>query len=93
MFTQPLTSKELTSTISSKGQVTVPIKVRQHLGLGTSDKVAFVIEPTGQVKLTQATYPNIQSLRGVAGKLSPSMSWKAVKKVAHEDRLKNKYGT
>jgi antitoxin PrlF len=33
-----------TSTISSKGQVTVPIEVRQRLGLREGDRVEFVFE-------------------------------------------------
>jgi len=33
-----------TSTISSKGQITVPIKVRQRLGLKAGDHVEFVFE-------------------------------------------------
>lgn len=32
------------STISSKGQVTVPIEVRQRLGLKQGDRVEFVFE-------------------------------------------------
>jgi len=32
------------STISSKGQVTVPIEVRHRLGLKTGDRVDFVYE-------------------------------------------------
>ena len=34
----------LTSTISSKGQITVPLEIRQRLGLKQGDKVEFVIE-------------------------------------------------
>ena len=34
----------LTSTISSKGQVTVPIEVRHRLGLKQGDRVEFVFE-------------------------------------------------
>ncbi len=33
-----------TSTISSKGQVTVPIEVRHRLGLKEGDRVEFVFE-------------------------------------------------
>jgi AbrB family looped-hinge helix DNA binding protein len=33
-----------TSTISSKGQVTVPIEVRHRLGLKKGDRVEFVFE-------------------------------------------------
>ena len=32
------------STISSKGQVTVPVEVRHRLGLKSGDKVEFVFE-------------------------------------------------
>ena len=32
------------STISSKGQVTVPLEVRRRLGLNEGDRVEFVIE-------------------------------------------------
>ena len=32
------------STISSKGQITVPLEVRHRLGLKTGDRVEFVME-------------------------------------------------
>jgi AbrB family looped-hinge helix DNA binding protein len=32
------------STLSSKGQVTVPLEIRNRLGLSTGDRVDFVIE-------------------------------------------------
>ncbi len=32
------------STISSKGQVTVPQEIRNRLGLATGDRVEFVVE-------------------------------------------------
>lgn len=34
----------LTSTVSSKGQVTIPQEVRVRLGLRTGDRVEFVME-------------------------------------------------
>jgi len=33
-----------TSTISSKGQITVPLEVRQRLGVKNGDRVEFVFE-------------------------------------------------
>lgn len=42
--------QELLATITSKGQVTIPIAVRQSLALKTGDKVAFMIEDS-QVSL------------------------------------------
>jgi antitoxin PrlF len=32
------------STISSKGQITVPLEIRKRLGVGTGDRVEFVVE-------------------------------------------------
>ena len=92
MLQQPTQSKEFISTISSKGQVTLPVLVRRYLGVETNDKVAFIIEPAEGVKLTQARFPDIHSLKGAAGILKQPMKWKEVKKVAYEDRLENKYG-
>ncbi|OGE31078.1 hypothetical protein A2631_05385 [Candidatus Daviesbacteria bacterium RIFCSPHIGHO2_01_FULL_44_29] len=85
-------SRETVSTISSKGQVTLPVKVRIHLGVKPNGQVAFVIEPSGDVKVTHVKYPDIQSLRGVAGTLKQHLSFKEMRAIAREDRLTNKYG-
>jgi AbrB family looped-hinge helix DNA binding protein len=34
----------LSSSLTSKGQVTIPIEIRQQLGLHSGDKIGFVIE-------------------------------------------------
>lgn len=36
--------RELTSTVTSKGQVTIPIEVRRLLKIAPADKVIFVVE-------------------------------------------------
>lgn len=89
---QNISSKQQVSTVSSKGQVTIPAPIRKHLGVDVNDKVAFIIDPTGMVQVTQAKYPDIQSLSGAAGKLKKPLSWKEMRDIAHEDRLKEKYG-
>lgn len=33
-----------TSTISSKGQITIPLEIRKRLGLRTGDSVEFVVD-------------------------------------------------
>jgi AbrB family looped-hinge helix DNA binding protein len=40
-----------TATVTSKGQITIPKKVREQLRLRTGDRVLFHIEPDGSVKL------------------------------------------
>ena len=80
--------KQIVSTITSKGQVTLPAEVRRHLGLKRRDKVAFVIEPEGGVRLIVPDYPTIDSLRGIAGTLPRPMSWQEVKEIAREDHVR-----
>ena len=59
--------KEFVSTVTRKGQVTIPVAIRKHLGVGTPDKVAFVLDDTGQVALKPAP----RSLRSFRGILAP----------------------
>ena len=42
---------ETIATINGSGQVTIPAAVRRHLGVGTADKVAFIIATEGAVEL------------------------------------------
>lgn len=39
----------ITSTITSKGQITVPKKIREFLGVGDSDKISFTPLEEGKV--------------------------------------------
>lgn len=43
--------KEYIATITSKGQVTIPAKVREQLGLGTQDKVIFRVLADNRVEI------------------------------------------
>lgn len=54
-----------TSTITSKGQITLPRDVRQALGLGVGDKVDFV-EAEGGFKIV----PLRKDVRGLKGKFA-----------------------
>jgi AbrB family looped-hinge helix DNA binding protein len=83
--------KEIISTITSKGQVTIPAEVRKHLGLKTKDKVVFLVEEEGAVRLLPPRYPDLGSLRGAAGSLKKPLSWQEVRQIAREDHLKDKY--
>ena len=40
-----------TSTLTSKGQITLPKQVREQLRLHTGSRIDFVIEPAGRVIL------------------------------------------
>ena len=71
--------KEFISTITSKGQVTIPAEIRKQIG--------FVIDDEGAVRLRVHRYPNIASLRGTDGQLDKPLSWQDMKKIAQEDRF------
>lgn len=44
--------KELLSTVTTKGQVTIPVEIRRRLGVAAHDKVAFVLDDD-QVRLVR----------------------------------------
>lgn len=90
--TQRVDQREIVSTLTRKGQVTIPVTVRRHLGVGTNDKVAFIIEHNGGVKVSQVKYPTIQSLRGAAGSLKKPIPWKQLRDSARQERIDKKYG-
>jgi antitoxin PrlF len=83
--------KEIPSTITSKGQVTIPAEVRKHLGLKQGDKVAFVLDDAGKVELKAPKYPTVASLAGAAGTLSKPRNIEEMLAIAREDALEEEY--
>lgn len=81
------TVREIVSTITSKGQVTIPVEVRRHLGVGTKDKIAFVLGDEGHVELKPPRYSTVESLRGAAGSLKKPLSKEQMLGIAHEDAV------
>ncbi len=52
-----------TSTLTSKGQTTIPKDIRRHLGLKPGDKIRFLVEDDGRVVVLPATL-HLRDLRG-----------------------------
>jgi AbrB family looped-hinge helix DNA binding protein len=52
------------ATITSKGQVTIPKEIRDHLKLEIGSKVDFVIDEDGQVKVIPLNVP-VETLSGI----------------------------
>ncbi|OZI60754.1 AbrB/MazE/SpoVT family DNA-binding domain-containing protein [Bordetella genomosp. 11] len=62
------------ATITSKGQITIPIDVRNDLGVGTGDRIEFVLnETSGRYELVPATTA-VTSLKGLVSKPSKPVS-------------------
>jgi len=83
--------KEILSTITSKGQVTIPAEVRAHLGLKEGDRVLFVLMDQGRVELKALKYPTVASLAGAAGRLSEPRDIEEMLQIAREDALERKF--
>ncbi len=70
----------MATTVTSKGQVTIPKSVRDRLGIQPGDAVEFELAPDGRVVLVkvEAERPRsrFEALRGRAGHgLSTERSW------------------
>jgi AbrB family looped-hinge helix DNA binding protein len=55
------------STITAKGQTTIPKKIRDHLKIKPGDKIDFVIKDRGKVVLEPATL-DVKELEGILHK-------------------------
>lgn len=52
------------ATITSKGQVTIPKKIRDKLGLKPGDKLDFEIDKQGKIEVSAKKY-SIEDLAGI----------------------------
>ena len=52
------------ATVTSKGQITLPSRLREALGLKTGDKIVFQTDDTGVVRV-EARTDTFASLRGI----------------------------
>ena len=67
------------ATFTSKGQITIPSRVRHALGLETGDRVEFVEQGKGQFSIVAATR-SVQELKGIfRGKRSKPVSIEEMK--------------
>lgn len=69
-----------TTTLTSKGQITLPKEVREHLHVAEGDRLEFVIEPDGLVRVK----PVSGSVRDLYGCLGSSRSLPALDEIEEE---------
>jgi antitoxin PrlF len=62
------------ATLTSKGQITLPIEVREHLHLGKGDRLEFVIRDDGevQVKPVAGSYRDLLGMLRRPGRRLPA---------------------
>ena len=61
------------ATVTSKGQITIPVEVRSALGLDAGDRVEFVELEKGKFAVVAATTP-VESLKGLIHKPAKPVS-------------------
>lgn len=76
---------ELTSTVTSKGQVTIPVQIRRLLGLEPKTKVAFLQKKDG-VHIAAPRY-TLNTIKGAVPPLSKKYSEKDIREIAIESHL------
>ena len=62
-----------TSTMTTKGQVTIPLHVRRRLGLNSGDRVEFVESEDGSFAIKPAI-DDVRSLKGLLRKPAKPVS-------------------
>lgn len=62
-----------TSTVTTKGQITIPIEVRRALKLRAGSRVEFLELPNGSYELVPATR-SIKDLKGIVKYAGPPIS-------------------
>jgi len=77
---------EIVSTVTSKGQITLPARVRRHLGIAPHSKIAFFLDDPGIVRLEAMEFSTIADLSGAAGTLPTPMSWEEMRAIAREEQ-------
>lgn len=68
------------ATITSKGQLTLPIEARRKIGLKTGSRVQVVITPDDQLRVIPLAQ-SITSLKGMLGKPRRTLSLEDMQRV------------
>ena len=69
-----------TATLTSKGQITIPVEVRNDLKVDAGDRVEFVLIAPGRYEFVAATR-DVTALKGMFGQARKSVSIEAMNAV------------
>ena len=75
--------KEYVSSVSPKGQITIPAEIREMLGVKPKDKVLFEVGDEG-VKIRPLAARLEESYQSVSA-LSPARTLEEISQIAHEE--------
>ncbi|MFN0071255.1 MAG: AbrB/MazE/SpoVT family DNA-binding domain-containing protein [Chloroflexota bacterium] len=77
------TEPQYTSSVSPKGQITLPLEIRHRLGVKPRDRVAVTLE--GDVVKVRRLGSPVDATYQAVPALTPPRSWKEIERTAHED--------
>ena len=72
------------STVTSKGQITIPKKIREYLKIESGDKLEFFIEKDGKVTVMPVT-ESVKKLKGMIRKPKRPVSIERMKKAVERE--------
>ncbi|MBM3699826.1 MAG: hypothetical protein FJW68_02765 [Actinobacteria bacterium] len=81
--------REITTTLTKKGQVTVPVEIRNFFGLKTNDKITFKISD-GIVQISPAKY-SIEDVYGIVKPISKPENFKKLRETAVNEYVQKVY--
>jgi antitoxin PrlF len=61
------------ATLTTKGQITIPVQVRNDLKVDSGDRIEFVLVAPGRYELVASTR-SVRELKGMFGKPSKTVS-------------------
>ncbi len=73
------------ATVTSKGQITIPKEIRVKLNLHSGDKVNFILDESGVVRLVPLTR-DVKSLKGIVPKPEKPVSVDDMKNTVRKRR-------
>jgi AbrB family looped-hinge helix DNA binding protein len=72
-----------TATVTSKGQITIPLDVRQRLGIDVGDRIEFVELAEGEFAIKPAVQ-DVRSLKGMLRKPPTPVSTESMRKAIRQ---------
>ncbi|NOY64887.1 MAG: AbrB/MazE/SpoVT family DNA-binding domain-containing protein [Nitrospirae bacterium] len=72
------------ATVTSKGQITIPKKVREYLKIESGDKLEFFIEKDGKVTVLPVT-ESVKKLKGMIRRPRRPVSIERMKKAVERE--------
>lgn len=73
----------MTSSMSQKGQVTIPAEIRERLGLKPKDRVRFRVD--GDIVLIEPYRSRLAAFYQSVPALDPPRSWKEIEEIARDE--------